>query len=84
MAVSDYYPNYQELPQMDRFWNLWNFVKFYVHSWSVIFFYDRVTNVRQIRLGLYEYGKIQLQYTKCIGKYGTNMECIYKLYANKG
>ena len=28
------------------------------------FCYDRVTNVRQIRLGLYEYGKIQLRYTK--------------------
>ena len=25
--------------------------------------YDRVENVRRIRLGLYEYGKIQLRYT---------------------
>ena len=26
--------------------------------------YDRVTDVRRIRLGLYEYGKIRLRYTK--------------------
>ena len=42
------------------------------------FDYDRVTNFWQIRLGLYEYGKIQLRYTKMYWEYDTNRLRIHR------